>query len=111
MAAFGIIARDSSGQAQVWRFGRVVASSAIFIEAWALRITCMVAVELKLEDAIFESDYLSLVHCLTKSNVQGPWEIRPLIEDIKAWALSTNWKFIWCSRKVNVVAHWLASNC
>lgn len=111
MAAFGIIARDSSGQALVWRFGRVVASSAIFIEAWALRIACMVAMELKLEEAIFESDCLILIQCLIEENFQGPWEIRSLIEDIKVWAETANWTFTWCSRKTNGVAHWLATSC
>lgn len=64
LAAFGIIARDRSGSALVWRFGRVVASSAIFIEAWVLRIACIVAEELNLSGVIFESDCLSLINCL-----------------------------------------------
>lgn len=111
LAAFGIIARDCSGQAQVWRFGRVMASSAIFIEAWALRIACLVALELNLGEVIFESDCFLLIKCLTSCDDQVPWEIRALVDDIMTWASTNNWKFVWCSRKVNGVAHWLASNC
>lgn len=41
VAAFGIIARDSNGLAQLWCFfGRVVASLACFIEEWVLQIAC-----------------------------------------------------------------------
>lgn len=100
-AAFGIIARDSSGQAHVWRFGRVFASSAIYIEAWALRIACIVALEMNLEEAVFESDCLTLIKCLNSRDVQGPWEIRTLVDDIKFWASSRSWKFDWCNRRVN----------
>lgn len=43
LAAFGVIARDNSGSALFWRGGRVRVSSAILIEAWALRIACDIA--------------------------------------------------------------------
>lgn len=109
-AAFGIIARDSSGSAQLWRFGRVVASSAIFIEAWALRIACGVAMESNFGEVICESDCKLLIDYLNSSSAICPWEIYAIVEDIKAWASSRNWSFVWCCREKNRAAQWLASN-
>ncbi|KAI8528203.1 hypothetical protein RHMOL_Rhmol12G0132300 [Rhododendron molle] len=111
LAAFGVIARDSGGTAQFWCMGRTIATSAISIEAWALRIACSVAMELDISEAIFESDCLELINCFKDSNSSGPWEIRTIVEDIKEWANSRNWSFVWCYRENNKVAHWLAANC
>ncbi|KAI8571718.1 hypothetical protein RHMOL_Rhmol01G0141200 [Rhododendron molle] len=53
LAAFGVIVRDNGGSAQLWRCGRVLVSSALAIEAWALRIACLVAKEQNLQEVIF----------------------------------------------------------
>lgn len=75
MAAFGIVARDSGGLAQLWRCGRVMLSSVLAIEPWALRIACAVAVEMNFPVVIFESDCKNLISCINDSKVQVPWEI------------------------------------
>lgn len=104
-AAFGMIARDRSGSALVWRCGKIVASSAILTEAWVLRIACDVARQMKFSEVVFESDCLELITCLQSVNSTGPWEIRALVEDIKYWATSSNWSFVWCCREKNKAAH------
>ncbi|KAI8550978.1 hypothetical protein RHMOL_Rhmol06G0148700 [Rhododendron molle] len=110
-AAFGVIARDSGGQALWWRVGRVMGSSAKVIEAWVLRIACSTALDLNLPEVIFESDCKALIDCLNSSSAQCPWEIYAIVEDIKGWAAARNWSFVWCCRNSNTVAHWLASSC
>lgn len=95
VAAFGIKARDSSGSAQLWHFGRVVASSAFFIEAWALRIACRVAIESNFGEVILESDCKWLVDCLNSSSTICLWEIYAIVEDVKAWASLRSWSFVW----------------
>lgn len=55
LAAFGVIARYSGGSAHWWHFGRVRVSSAIAIEAWALRIAYAWAEERNINGAIPES--------------------------------------------------------
>lgn len=110
-AAFGVIARVSGGSAHCWRVGRVPASSAIHIEAWALRIACATAMEMELSEAIFESDCLELVNAVTDSKNSGAWEISTLIEDIKEWAKVRCWSFVWCVREQNKAAHCLADLC
>lgn len=52
VAAFGIIARDSSGLAQLWCSGRVVASLACFIEAWVTQIACGIDVDSNFPEVI-----------------------------------------------------------
>lgn len=55
LAAFGIIARDSGGSVLLWCCGRAMVSSAIAIEAWALRIACVMAMEQGYSDVILET--------------------------------------------------------
>ncbi|KAI8530479.1 hypothetical protein RHMOL_Rhmol11G0062100 [Rhododendron molle] len=71
-AAFGFLARDSGGSALVWRAGQVVALSASFVEAWALRIACGMAVDMGITEALFESDCKVLIDCINSDNAQGP---------------------------------------
>lgn len=96
MAAFGVIVRDSGGSALLWHVGRILVSSAISVEAWALRIACLTALELNCSKAVFELDCLELINCFKDPKSLCPWEIR-------------NWVFLWCCREKNKVAHWLAS--
>lgn len=110
-AALGIVARDRSGSALVWRCGKVIASSAIFTEAWALRIACQLAMEMGFSEVVFESDCLELITCLHSGNSAGPWEIRAVIDDLKFWSSSFKWSFVWCNREKNKAAHWLATKC
>lgn len=72
LAAFGIIARDCGGSAHVWRCGRTTVSSALSIEAWALRIACKVAIEENYQNVVFESDCKTLISCLTDGKSQCP---------------------------------------
>ncbi|KAI8557191.1 hypothetical protein RHMOL_Rhmol05G0317200 [Rhododendron molle] len=72
LAAFGVIVRDNGGSAQLWRCGRVLLSSALAIEAWALHIACIVAKEQNLQEVIFETDCKNLVDCLNDQKKQWP---------------------------------------
>ncbi|KAI8561723.1 hypothetical protein RHMOL_Rhmol04G0363100 [Rhododendron molle] len=110
LAAFGVIARDCGGKAPIWRVGRVVVSSAVSVEAWALRIACSTAMEMNYPRVIFDLCQ-KLISCINDSKRPCPWEISSVVEDIKAWAQSRRWSFIWCNREKNQVAHWLASSC
>ncbi|XP_058222364.1 uncharacterized protein LOC131332256 [Rhododendron vialii] len=56
LAIFGCLARDCGGRMQFFRSGRIVASSALVTEAWALRIACGMAVDMGISKAIFESN-------------------------------------------------------
>lgn len=109
-AAFGFLARDSGGLALFWRSGKVIASSALFTEAWALRIACGMAMDMGIRAAMFESDYKEVIACLTKKNYQCPSEIAVLVDDMKCWAAQKEWSFSWVYRDQNRVAHWLATN-
>lgn len=77
MAAFGCLARDSGGGIQFCRSSRIVASSALVAEAWALCIACAMAVDMGISNAVFESDcrVLGVVDCMNKKNEQEQWEI------------------------------------
>lgn len=109
-AAFGCLARDSGGGIQCYRAGRIVASSALATEAWALRIACGMAVDLNLSSAVFESDCKELVDCINNKINRPPWEIKAMVEDIKQWAQQRNWKISWVCREQNAAAHWLATH-
>lgn len=111
LAAFGVIARDSGGLAQWWNYGKVLVTSPLAIEAWALRIACVMAEERNIDRAIFESDCKHLVDLLVDSKLECPWEIATIVDDIKAWASRRQWTFTWCRRECNKAAHWIASNC
>ncbi|XP_058198439.1 uncharacterized protein LOC131313959 [Rhododendron vialii] len=93
LAAFGFVARDSGGRAQVWRCGRVMISSALAIEAWALRIACSVAKQWEDQEVIFESDCQALINCIKDPKVQCPWEIGAFVTDIWEWARTRKWTF------------------
>lgn len=108
-AAFGFLARDSGGQALFWRTGKVVASSALFTEAWALRIACVTAVDQEITRAVFEWDCKEIIDCLSREDYKCPWEIEVVIADVKRWAAQREWSFSWVNREKNRVAHWLAS--
>lgn len=111
MAAFGIIARDSGGSALLWRCGRAMVSSAIAIEAWALRIACVMAMEQGYSDVIFETDCQNLFRYVSNSKTECPWEIEAIVNDIRKWASYNRWSFRWCGRNLNKAAHWVASQC
>lgn len=98
LAAFGILPRDSGGSAQVWWCGKTIVSSTLSIEAWALRIACMVAVEKNFHNVVFESDCKNLVSNITKHNSQCPWKIEAIVQDIKGWAKERQWSFVWYNR-------------
>ncbi|KAI8537122.1 hypothetical protein RHMOL_Rhmol09G0001000 [Rhododendron molle] len=104
-AAFGVIVRDHSGSAQVWRCGRVKESSALAIEAWALRIACGLAIEYNFPAVIFESDCKCLIEIISGSNSNGCWEIQVIVEDIKSWAKERRWSFVWGCQSKNKAAH------
>lgn len=85
--------------------------SALPIEAWALRIACVVAKERNLSEVLFESDCKELINCINNSPEQCPWENAAVVEDIKTWAASEQWSFVWCNREKNRAAHWVATSC
>ncbi|XP_058211569.1 uncharacterized protein LOC131323741 [Rhododendron vialii] len=97
-------------QAMYKRSGRIIASSALFTEAWALRIACGVATAMGIMDAIFESDCKELINCFLKEGHHCQWEISSLVADVKCWAKGRNWKFSWVYREQNRVGHRLASS-
>lgn len=110
-AAFGVIARDNGGSAQWWHFGKIRVSSALAIEAWALRIACAMAHEKEIVRAIFETDCKNLIDYVNGDILNCPWEILSVVEDIHSWASNRSWSFNWCKRSCNSAAHWIASNC
>lgn len=86
-------------------------SSALAIEAWALRIACGLAVEQNFPEVIYESDCKNLITYATDSKAQCPWEMATIVADIKKWAGTRRWSFVWCNRGLNKAAHWIASEC
>lgn len=81
------------------------------IEACALRIACMVAIQEEYQTVIFESDCKSLIAYITETEARCPWEVEAVVKDIKEWAKTRNWSFNWCRRVQNRAAHWIASKC
>lgn len=89
VAAFGCLARESGGAVQFWRSGRVIASLALFTEAWAMRIACGMAWGIafgmawgmNITDALFESDCQVVIDCIRNEDQQCPWEIEALVVD------------------------------
>ncbi|KAI8524398.1 hypothetical protein RHMOL_Rhmol13G0147200 [Rhododendron molle] len=67
--------------------------------------------EMNFSEVIFESDCQELIKYINDGNRLCAWEIYSVVEDIKVWAQSRRWSFVWCNRKKNIVAHWLASSC
>lgn len=110
MAAFSCLARDSGGGIQFYRSGRIVASSALVTEAWAVRIACGMVVDMGISTAVFESDCHVLVDCMNNKNELEPWEIAAVVADMKQWACQKNWKFTWACREQNKAAHWFVAN-
>ncbi|KAI8543144.1 hypothetical protein RHMOL_Rhmol08G0194800 [Rhododendron molle] len=88
-AAFGVIARDSSGTAQFWRCGKVKVSLACAIEASALWIACNSVIEADYSQVIFESDSQVVIQS-GQGRINCPWEIQTVVEDIKTWAKGRN---------------------
>ncbi|XP_058201480.1 uncharacterized protein LOC131316197 [Rhododendron vialii] len=104
-AAFGIIARDSGGLARFLRCDRVKSSSALAIEAWALRIACAIALAMDVSVVIFESDCKNLIDSINDPKAQVGWQISTTVENIKRWAGAKQWSFVWTNRKNNSAAH------
>ncbi|XP_058216651.1 uncharacterized protein LOC131327506 [Rhododendron vialii] len=111
LVAFGVVVRDHSGSAQVWRYGQVKVSSALAIEAWALRIACGLAMEYNFPSVILESDCKILIEMISGSSSLGCWEIQAIVEDIKSWARDRQWPFVCGNRSKNKAAHWIATSC
>ncbi|XP_058198434.1 uncharacterized protein LOC131313954 [Rhododendron vialii] len=66
LAAFGIIARDHGGLAQVWRCGRVKVSPVLAIETWTLRIACSLLMEYNYPSVIFKLDCKNLIDSISE---------------------------------------------
>lgn len=90
---------------------RISASLAISVEAWALWIACLTGLEMNCSEAVFESDCLDLINCFKDPKSPCPWVISAVVDDIKKWAKSRNWAFMWFCRAKSKVEHWLASKC
>lgn len=65
----------------------------------ALRIGCTTTLEMGVDEVFFESDCLELVKGVTDTKFACPWEICTMVEDIKEWAKSKRWSFMWCGRE------------
>lgn len=95
---------------QFYRSGRIVVSSALVTEAWALRIASGMAVDMGISKAIFESDCRAVIDCINNKGEQNLWEISALVADMKEWATNKDWTFTWAGRERNTAAHWIASS-
>lgn len=69
------------------------------------------AKDLRIDKALFESNYRVLIDCLNNKVEHCPWEIAAMVEDIKTWVSRTSWAFGWIPREQNNVAHLLAFSC
>lgn len=92
---------------QFYRSGRIVASSALVTEPWALCIACAMALDMGVSKAISESDCRVAIDCINSKIDHDPWEIAALVADIKKWAVQKEWTFKWAGREQNAAAHWI----
>lgn len=74
-------------------------------------MACEMAKDESLKEMIFQSDCKSLFNFLTLYNVDFPWDIAAILEEIKIWAHQRQWPFKWCRRDCNRAAHWLTTGC
>ncbi|KAI8567798.1 hypothetical protein RHMOL_Rhmol02G0149600 [Rhododendron molle] len=56
-------------------------------------------------EVIFESDYQNLINSVGDLKMQCSWEIEAIVNDIREWAVTKRWSFVWCGRKYNSAEH------
>ncbi|KAL4332650.1 hypothetical protein GQ457_07G006960 [Hibiscus cannabinus] len=109
-AAAAAVARDSTGAIVHGNTIGFLASSASSAEASAIRLGVSLALNVGLENVIFESDCLGVVKRLN-SGVLSAWESAAIKEDILSMAsLFSSFPFSFIPRACNRVADWIAKN-
>lgn len=73
---------------------RVAVSSAISIEAWALRVTSIAVMDREYSHVVFEMDCLELISCFKDPTPPCPRKISALVEDLKNWAVNRKVLFL-----------------
>lgn len=106
----GVILMDSAGSVMDGFCGSKVASSAFMTEAYALRMTTVMAISLGLENIVLESDCSELVDCVN-NRLGGPWDCKVIVDDIVNLLGSvSSVKVCHVDRSLNKVANWLAKS-
>ncbi|KAL4388633.1 hypothetical protein GQ457_09G012260 [Hibiscus cannabinus] len=109
-AAAAAVAHDSTEAIVHGNTIRFLASSASSAEASAIRIGFSLALNVGLENVIFESDCLGVVNRLN-SGVLSAWESAAIEEDILSMAsLFSSFSFSFIPRACNRVVDWVAKN-
>nr|POF26900.1 hypothetical protein CFP56_37675 [Quercus suber] len=114
-AGIGVIVRDWRGEAiGALSTSVTAAQSAVELEALACRRAVLFAVELGLQDVVFEGDSLQVIQALNQDNANH-LSYGHILEDIRTQvAASSSFEFIFNTRHCNVVADAIAKkakNC
>ncbi|KAL7243137.1 hypothetical protein ACSBR1_015538 [Camellia fascicularis] len=79
-------------------------------ELLAVRHACLMADASNLAVVDVESDCKSVIYLCVSEGVP-PWELLAMISDVRYLATNRQLNFVWCPRKGNRAAHWVASAC
>ncbi|XP_057428811.1 uncharacterized protein LOC130722175 [Lotus japonicus] len=105
--AIGLIFKDGRGVTLFTHSRSIIASSALAVEALAIREVLLVSTNFQLHEVRVESDCQALISQI-KSN-RFDWAIAPILKDIQELKIAIpRCTFVWIKREFNTQAHNLA---
>ncbi|CAI0395367.1 unnamed protein product [Linum tenue] len=109
-AAYGVVITNPHGQFVDGKAGRVVCSSPIETEAYALLEACKLAMREHVPSTIF-SDCKALVDALKNHSDLWPWNCYAILSSIQRIIQVSNWiNIAFTCRRNNKEADWIARN-
>lgn len=108
-AGIGVVVRDHFGAVIDGLCTAVHSFSALVVEALALLRAFLMASNLKIKHAIFETDCLELVNSIHSTGSEGDWRCGSIFADITSLLhANLDWKLSWIPRHLNHAADWVA---
>lgn len=108
-AAIAALLRDHKGNIIDGRASFVQAASVSQGEALAIRLAGSLMLANQLQNTIIESDNQTVIKLCSTENVP-PWELAPIIDDIRLFSNLACCSFSWVRKHCNRAAHWIATN-
>ncbi|KAI8569738.1 hypothetical protein RHMOL_Rhmol02G0300500 [Rhododendron molle] len=103
-----VVVRNDRGELTDGSIHSFKSSSVLLGELEAIRKACLLARDMCAVPITIESDNKTAIS-LSVSELEPPWEVYPLIMDIRAVRRQRNLELIWVKRSANKVAHQVAS--
>ncbi|GKB47588.1 reverse transcriptase [Tanacetum coccineum] len=108
-AAFGIVARDSTGLLCYALGNRCDVISPFYAKIIVVHSACSLAFNHGWFNAIMESDSQITIY-LSYLDMSPLWSLAALVDDILLWAKDMHIRFSWVNQESNQVVHWVARN-